>query len=155
MDATIAGLVGAGIGAVAGIAGALITHVLQARLERERWLRDKRVEAYTSAVRYLIRLSNKRSIITAEGVAVLGTDVVKEWFDDISDARSWLTSLLIYCSDRERPHLTVVIQSLNTAAADFIEAGSPPGRLVDSAQAACVQVAASARRDIGAGVLEA
>lgn len=46
MDSAVAGLIGAGIGASAGIAGTLITTYLQAKQERLKWLRDKRVESY-------------------------------------------------------------------------------------------------------------
>ena len=35
MDSAVAGLFGAGIGALAGIAGAVMTHSLQTRLERQ------------------------------------------------------------------------------------------------------------------------
>jgi hypothetical protein len=149
MDAALAGLIGAGIGALAGIAGAMLTYVLQTRLEREKWLRDRRVEVYTNAIRYLIRVSNKRSILTAEGVTVLGQDAVKEWFDEISEARSWLTSLLIYCSQQEQPKLNAAIERLNKAVADFLTARGSPGDLIESAQATCLQVAESARKDVG------
>jgi hypothetical protein len=149
MDAALAGLVGAGIGALAGIAGAMLTYVLQTRLEREKWLRDRRVEVYTNAIRYLIRVSNKRSILTAEGMTVLGQDAVKEWFDEISEARSWLTSLLIYCSRQEQPRLNAAIERLNKAAADFLTSRGSPGDLIESAQATCLQVAESARKDVG------
>lgn len=151
MDAALAGLIGAGIGALAGIAGAMLTYVLQTRLEREKWLRDRRVEVYTNAIRYLIRISNKRSILTAEGVTVLGQDAMKEWFDEISEARSWLTSLLTYCSERERPGLSAAIGHLNEAAADFLTSGASSTELIQRAQATCIQVAESARNDVGAG----
>jgi hypothetical protein len=155
MDSAVAGLFGAGIGALAGIAGAVMTHSLQTRLERQKWLRDRRVEAYTSAIRFLIRISNKRSQITAEGVTVLGQDVMKEWFDDISEARSWLTSLLVYCSERERGNLTAATRALNAAAAEFITSGKALGPLIEHAQATCVIVAESARNDIGSNVVGA
>jgi len=150
MDATIAGLLGAAIGAAAGVAGAVITQVSQTRLEREKWLRDKRVEAYSSSIRFLIRMSNKRSMITAEGQTVLGKDSTKEWFDDISEARSWLTALLIYCSFRERDALSDAAKSFNEAAERLITSGALSGDLVPAAQSVCKQVSESARRDIGA-----
>jgi hypothetical protein len=150
MDAATAGLLGAVIGAVAGVGGSLITHGLQARLARENWLRDKRVETYTNAVRYLIRVSNKRSSITASGQTVLGKDAIKEWFDDISEVRSWMTSLVIYCSVGERPMIEQVTRSFNDAATEFISSGNLAGGLIAAAQKACAQVADSARKDIGA-----
>jgi hypothetical protein len=61
MDAAIAGLIGAFIGALAGIVGAFVTQYLQARTAARNWLRDKRVEAYSNALRYLLRTQNIRS----------------------------------------------------------------------------------------------
>jgi hypothetical protein len=154
MDSAIAGLLGAGIGALAGLTGAVVTNRLQSRVDQHKWLRDRRVEAYTSAIRFLIRVSNKRSQITAAGTTVLGQDAIKEWFDDLNEARSWLTSLLVYCSDREREKLTSAIAALNAAAAQMLSSGLAASKLVDAAQAACVVVADSARSDIGSDMVK-
>ena len=81
MDAAIAGLIGAAIGAVARMAGTLITAILQAKQEHTRWIGDKRVEAYSNTVRYLVKALNKRSSIVIEGgtlTSVMGKDVIKE-----------------------------------------------------------------------------
>ena len=67
MDAAVAGLIGAAIGAIAGMTGTLITAYLQAKQEHMKWMRDKRVEAYSNTIRYLVRALNKRSILTFEG----------------------------------------------------------------------------------------
>jgi hypothetical protein len=104
MDSAVAGLIGAGIGAVTGIAGTFITTYLQARQERLKWLRDKRVESYSNTIRYLTRALNKRSSISIESgnlVTAMGQDVIKEWFDDLSESLVWLSSLSIYCSENQ------------------------------------------------------
>jgi len=81
MNAAIAGLIGAAIGAMAGIVGAFVTQYLQARAAARNWLRDKREGAYSNALRYLLRVHNKRSQLefTEKGltVPVLGEDVQK------------------------------------------------------------------------------
>ena len=96
MDAAVAGLIGAAIGAVAGMAGTLITNYLQAKQEHAKWIRDKRVEAYSNAIRYLVRALNKRSSLSIEGgtfTSVMGKDVIKEWFDELSEILVWLTRI--------------------------------------------------------------
>src|SRR3954463_12123997 len=47
MDAAVAGLIGAGIGAVAGTAGTVITTLSTRRGERSKWKRDARLQAYS------------------------------------------------------------------------------------------------------------
>jgi hypothetical protein len=69
MDAAVAGLIGAALGAIAGMAGTLITAYLQAKQEHIKWIRDKRVEAYS--IRYLVRALNKRSMLTLEGSTLI------------------------------------------------------------------------------------
>lgn len=105
MDSGVAGLIGAGIGALAGVAGTLITNHLQAKQERLKWLRDKRVESYSNTIRYLTRALNKRSEISIDSgslVTVMGKNVTKEWFDDLSEALAWFSSLSIYCSESQQ-----------------------------------------------------
>lgn len=97
----------------------MITHSLQSKIYREKWVRDKRVEAYSNTIRYLVRVLNKRSMITSEGQTVLGKDAMREWFDEISEVRAWLTFLTIYCSERERNNVVKGAAKLNTAAASF------------------------------------
>src|SRR5437588_6497837 len=98
MDSTVAALIGAAIGALAAITSVFITSTLQAKQERRNWLRDRKQEAYANSIKYIVRVLNKRSIITAEGSTVLGKDAQKEWFDDMSEVLTWMTNLSIYCS---------------------------------------------------------
>jgi hypothetical protein len=93
MDSALAGLIGAGIGAIAGLTGAVVNYRLSLRSQHANWLRDKRQEAYSSTLRYLLRSSGKRSGIEADGTPFIGQDAIKELFDDLSDARSWLLTL--------------------------------------------------------------
>ena len=88
MDAAIAGLIDAAIGSVAGMAGTLITSYLQVKQEHAKWIHDKPVEACSNTIRYLVRALNKRSSLSIEDstlIRVMGKDVIKEWFDDLSE----------------------------------------------------------------------
>ena len=151
LDAASAGILGATIGGVTGVIGGLITHRLQSNTDRSRWARDKQVEAYSSAIRYLVRIQNKRSMITTQGQTVLGQDAMKEWFDEISEAIAWLISLSIYCSERERRRVLDGSKRLNDAVAGFIQDGAHVN-ITQTARDVCIEIAESARRDIGASV---
>lgn len=151
MDAASAAILGATIGGVTGVIGGLITHLLQSKTDRGKWARDKQVEAYSSAIGYLVRIQNKRSKITAQGQTVLGEDAVKEWFDEISEAIAWLISLSIYCSERERQRVLDGSKRLNRAAAGFIQNGTHVN-ITETARDVCIEIAESARRDIGGSV---
>lgn len=120
MDATVAGLIGAAIGALAAIASAFVTSSLQARQEHRTWLRDRKQEAYANSERYIVRVLNKRSKITAQGLTVLGEDVVKEWFDDMSEAEIWLTALSIYCSRAQRQRIVEALDIVRKAISDIM-----------------------------------
>jgi len=53
MDSAVAGLIGAGIGALAGLLGSVFTTYFQTAQEHQKWLRDKRAESYSNTIRYL------------------------------------------------------------------------------------------------------
>lgn len=152
MDSGVAGLIGADIGAVAGIAGTLITNHLQAKQERLKWLRDKRVEAYSNTIRYLTRALNKRSSISIETgtlVTIMGQDVIKEWFDDLSEALVWLSSLSIYCSENQQKEIINAFRVVEQAVSDLITSDSRPFNLQSVISSVLDSVIECARRDIG------
>jgi hypothetical protein len=156
MDAAVAGLIGAAIGAVAGVLGAIITHYLQSSQDNKKWVRDKREEAYSNTIRFLLRVLNKRSMITATGLTVLGQENIKEWFDDISEAQSWMTSLTIYCSESEKNTIGKLSSEINNAVSALVGTDSTQAHnpdisynLLDSITKAYNQLLSSARRDIG------
>lgn len=126
MDSAVAGLIGAGIGAVAGT---LITTYLQAKQERLKWLRDKRVESYSNTIRYFTGALNKRSSISIKSgalVTIMGQDAVKEWFDDLSESLVWLSSLLIYCSENQQEEIINAFKVVEQAVSDLITSDSRP-----------------------------
>lgn len=155
MDSAVAGLIGAGIGAVAGIAGTLITTYLQAKQERLKWLRDKRIESYSNTIRYLTRALNKRSSISIESgtlVTIMGQDVVKEWFDDLSEALVWLSSLSIYCSENQQQEIINAFRVVEQAVSDFISSDSRSLNLQSVISSVLDSVIECARRDVGRAV---
>jgi hypothetical protein len=99
MDSAIAALFGASIGASAGVVGVLLTNWLQIRAEHQRWIRDKKSEAYSNTLQHLYRLTAKRSRLLANGVSVLSLEHQKEWLDDYIATVESLSLLAIFASD--------------------------------------------------------
>jgi hypothetical protein len=152
MDAAIAGLIGAAIGAVAGMAGTLITTYLQAKQEHAKWIRDKRVEAYSNTIRYLVRALNKRSSLAIKGdtfTSVMGEDVTKEWFDDLSEILVWLSAVSIYCSKNQQSKIADTTQVVDKAVCDFVNSGSTIFDLQNVISTALDTVEDCARKEIG------
>lgn len=152
MDAAIAGLIGTAIGAVAGMAGTLITTYLQAKQEHAKWIRDKRVEAYSNTIRYLVRALNKRSHLAIEGgtcTSVMGEDVIKEWFDDLSEILAWLSAVSIYCSKNQQSQIAYTIQIVNKAVCDFVNSSSATSELQNVISTGLGIVEECARQDVG------
>jgi predicted transcriptional regulator len=152
MDAAIAGLIGAAIGAVAGMAGTLVTTYLQAKQEHAKWIRDKRVEAYSNTIRYLVRALNKRSRFAIEGgtfTSVMGEDVMKEWFDDLSEILAWLSAVSIYCSKNQQSQIVYTTQVVDKAVCNFVNSGSTISDLQNAISTALDTVEDCARKDVG------
>ena len=131
MDPAIAGLFGAGIGALASLLGALLSNwllmskqreqwLLDKQAEQEKWLRERLQEIYSNCIDSLARL-NRRSKMTAEGEAVLSQEHQRELFDDYSAAQKWLSMLVVYhpSNTRDDIPLTNDLRGFAKAVGDF------------------------------------
>jgi hypothetical protein len=96
MDSAISALLGAAIGASSGVTGVLLTNWLQSRAEHQRWVRDKKSQAYSNTLQHLYRLANKRARLLADGNTVLDLEHQQEWFDDYIATIESLSSLAIF-----------------------------------------------------------
>lgn len=110
MESATIGLLGATLGAVGALSAVFLTHrftqkreerkhMLEQEHERFRWLRDQRQNCYHNAVKYLIRVRSIGAHIKNTGVIKLPADAPTSWYDDISEANAWLSSLHYYCGD--------------------------------------------------------
>lgn len=120
MSSAVFGLLGAIIGAFAGFAGVIVANLFQARLEHRRWLRAKREEAYSNSIRFLLRMKGKRSTPTEPGESLISQKDRKDWFDELSEIRQWMTTLVIYCSDDYRDRIELEERNLSKVIDDFI-----------------------------------
>ena len=142
MNSAIAGLIGAAIGAVAGIAGTFVTQYLQMRAERKQALRSKREAAYTNTLQCLLRVRDRRMSDLKRLDAQFFSHLFEGWdppewtdaclvgdipafreeaFDDIVGARLWLTSATAYCSPKVRPPLLKSMDALEDFATNILE----------------------------------
>ena len=127
----------------------------QAKQERLKWLRDKRVESYSNTIRYLTKALNKRSSISIESgtlVTIMGQDVVKEWFDDLGEALVWLSSLSIYCSENQQQEVINAFRVVEQAVSDLITSDSRLLNLQSVILSVLDSVIECARRDVGRAV---
>src|SRR5215204_3672409 len=130
MSSALAGLIGTAIGAVAGIAGALISRYMQDRSERKNWARNKKQEAYANTLRYLLRIRNHRSALEpekwvantsplfrpsdVEGQMALRVDeIATRWMNDLVEAQYWITTLTISCAESQRSTISEVGREIN------------------------------------------
>jgi hypothetical protein len=123
MDPAAAGLIGAAIGAIAGVAGSLISAHIQARGERLAFIRQRKAEAYAKAVQHLFRAAARRSEISAQGMPVLSREDQREWFLDLADGLHSLTAVIAYAGHGFRAELTEVLQHYGVAVAKLTEEG--------------------------------
>ncbi len=119
MDSSTASLIGAFIGALAGVSGAVVTQMLNTKKEQKQWCRLKKDESYSNTLRYCMKARNKRSKINAKVGPILGEDAVKEWFDEINEASVWLTNLSIYCSPLYKDEIVKVSEVLRKSIEAF------------------------------------
>jgi hypothetical protein len=124
MDAQSAALIGALIGASAAVVSSSVSVWLQRRHEHQKWLRDKKQEAYSNVLRLLFRLKYKRSGITAEGSIYLDKEDGKLFFEDLATLAESLSSLKIFANkeyekniakhaDKLRLEMDAIVNSYN------------------------------------------
>jgi hypothetical protein len=125
VSSAIVGLIGAAIGALAGVGGAVISQRMQARATQQRTLESKKEEAYSSTLRYLLRVQNRRSGLSGEsGMPYIAKEGIKDFFDDMVDAQFWVSTLTIYCAEDQRETVEKVSRALNETVALFVSGES-------------------------------
>ena len=96
MEQSLATILAALTGAIAATSVSLLTHSLQKRRDEIKWRNDRKADAYAAAIRYLLRLWNKRSVIDPDGRTSRKHEEVKEIFEEISNFQYELNLAVIY-----------------------------------------------------------
>jgi hypothetical protein len=156
VDAALAGLLGAAVGAVSGLGGSWLSARLGQNQEQVSWRRAKTEEAYTQCIHALLLMVNMRSRLGAGGgMPYLSEDDIPKWLANIVEARYWLTAVTIFCSEDSRARLAPHEQALSDAVEHLMRGDfrvdkrtrEPEGLAVVRPTLAAVVDAA--RRDIG------
>ena len=119
MDAAVAVVIGAGIGAGATLLGSVLTARQQASQQRSVAVRERKQAAYENAIRFLLRAANRRSGLTAAGVPYIAEDQIATFFDDLVEAQHWLSVLVTACDARQRPAIEAASTKLNGEVEGF------------------------------------
>lgn len=82
----------------------------------------------------------------------MGQDVIKEWFDDLSESLVWLSSLSIYCSENQQKEIINAFRVVENAVSDLVTSNSRPSNLQNVISSVLDSVIECARRDIGRAV---
>ncbi|MDQ2920222.1 MAG: hypothetical protein M3R52_01200 [Acidobacteriota bacterium] len=118
MDAAIAGLLGATVGALASLFASLLSNWFLVRKERDQWVRSQQAERekwvrgqeadyqkwlretlqniYSNCIHHLSNLLSLVPTVTEIGNTLLTQKDVDKWFSDYSEAQRWLGLLLVY-----------------------------------------------------------
>lgn len=129
MDAAVAAIVGAGLGASATFGVSFVTTRSQARHEAASWRRDRKQTAYSSAIRALLRVHNRRSTMSAKGEPLVAKEDLGTFLDDLVDAQHWIAMLLIACEDPQRRSLEDARGSLDGLVDEMLYAPPTGARL--------------------------
>jgi hypothetical protein len=99
--AAVAAVLGAALGATATVVGSFVT----ARLQAGREARERKQEAYSSAINALIRIRMRRWGMAQSGYAEIKTSELPGFIDDLVTAQRWLSMLVTICGEPQREHL--------------------------------------------------
>lgn len=130
-SAALFGLLGAVVGGGATMLGSLLATRQQDRLQRARAARERREQAYGSAIRHLLRAMNRRSAFQFEGgrlVPLLAKESVAELFDDLVEAQYWLAVTTTACSDHARLGIENARELMDAFVSDFVSGQVPPDK---------------------------
>jgi hypothetical protein len=152
MDAAIAAVLGAGLGASATLVGSFVTARSAAGREAVSWERERKQAAYSNAIRALLRVRNRRSRMAAWGEPLIAKEELGTFFDDLVDAQHWLSMLLSACGERQRTTLGDASASLNSLVDEMLTAPPAGPRLhvvSEQLHEIWTTVVTAARDDIG------
>ena len=101
MDPAVAAVLGAALGASATVIGTIVT----ARLQAGREARERKQEAYSSAIDALIRIRMRRRGLAESGYAEIKASELPAFIDDLVAAQRWLSMLVVACGASQRKQL--------------------------------------------------
>jgi hypothetical protein len=121
VDPALAGLLGALVGGAATFAGTVVSNTQQARHARDQRRHDRKVEAYSNTMRFLLRAAHRSAELgltdepPPSGDSPQSSDGINRavtWFEDLIDAEYWMTVLTTACGTRHRTRIQEAARTL-------------------------------------------
>ena len=150
MDPALSGVLGAAIGATAGLAGTFMSNVGT----RKQAKRKERADSYATALTHLTRAAARRSDLTATGQTLLAKGDLPQWFLDLADAEHSLAVATGHSSPDVRQEMVAALRDLTTIVQEISKGPvqiSPKGETVmDRLWSVQERVARCVVHDLGA-----
>jgi hypothetical protein len=156
VSTAVIGLLGALIGASAGLIGAWLTSSLQGRRDQAKWLLETRVAAYGKAIRHLYRASYRMTTVSAESGPIIAEEDIKEWFDDVTEALYQVVWLTVVCGADQFSAVQQAQYDLDVAVAKLLGDKRPshPKTLRYQLAKTYQTIHVAARADLGGAIPE-
>ena len=156
MNTAVIGLLGALIGAAAGLAGTWLTSSLQAHRDQAKWLLETRVAAYSKAIRHLYRAGYRMTKVSEESGPIIAEEDIKEWFDDVTEALYQVVWLTVVCGKSQFSAVQQAQYDLDVAVAQLVGDKQPshPKTLRYQLAKTYQTIHISARADLGGAIPE-
>jgi hypothetical protein len=129
MDAGLAGLIGAGVGASATLVGTVLAGRQQATERRETGLYERKEVAYNRAIRSVLRAMNRRSMFEHEGgrlIPIIAKEDVGVFFDDLIDAQHGVAMVSTACGEEQQERVLGLSTSLDAMVREVALGNASP-----------------------------
>jgi len=156
VSTAVIGLLGALIGATAGLGAAWLTNSLQSRMDQAKWLLEARVAAYSKAIRHLYRAGYRMTKVSAESGPIIAEGDIKEWFDDVTEALYQVVWLTVVCGKGQFSRVQQAQSDLDAAVAQLLGDKRPshPKTLRYQLAKTYQTIHVAARGDVGGAIPE-
>ena len=129
LNAGVAVVVGAGLGATGAVVGQAVAARFQANREATSWRRDQKQGAYDTATLALLRVRNRRRRMVASQWATIPPEELPTYVDNLVDAQHRLWMLLVACGEDQRETLRTAVKKFDELVDEML-AKPPPADLV-------------------------
>jgi hypothetical protein len=127
-SAALFGLLGAVVGGGFTMLGTLLSGRQQDRVQRNQAARQRREQAYSNAIRHLLRATNRRSELRIESgrlLPMLSKADIAALFDDLVEAQYWVAVVTTVCSASQRERLEEARREMDTFVTRFANGDLP------------------------------
>jgi hypothetical protein len=124
MDSSVAALVGAATGALAGVSGPIVSGAVENKREIKRWFLDSEKAAYVAAINSLSRAMYPMSTYNQYGVALAEKDG-SLWLGELVQSQAAIATLTAFCTDSVRANIEKALNASIEAIESVRETPKP------------------------------